>query len=242
MVFIYIYFFLHPLYPGFTNIYLTYSYHLPSGGGRYTKKMEENIMAIYSFIISSFAVVGMLFFKIHMIISERNKQVGIYIDLDGVLAIWRKVSIEATMKKGFFLSAKADLRILYLVRMLKDSGCKVCILSASYNKDTSKEKAQWLKQIGLGDVDYMFVPYGCNKADFIKDKNAILIDDFTNNLYAWQNKRDGLVGVKYYNGINGTKKRWYGNFITCKMTSIQMFNTITELAVRMKLISDANLK
>ena len=199
-------------------------------------------MAIYSFIISTFVVVGMLFFKIHMIISEKNKQVGIYIDLDGVLAIWRRVSIEATMKKGFFLSAKADLRILYLVRMLKDSGCKVCILSASYNKDTSKEKAQWLKQIGLGDVDYIFVPYGCNKADFIKDKNAILIDDFTNNLFSWQKKRDGLIGVKYYNGINGTKGRWYGNFITCQMTSIQMFKTITELAVRMKLIADANLK
>ena len=61
----------------------------------------------------------------------------------------------------------------------------------------------------------LFVPYGVNKASYVKSKmktkNAInvLIDDFTVNLVDWQ--IDNALGIKVLNNINNTKGTWINN-------------------------------
>lgn len=166
------------------------------------------------------------------------KKTSIYFDMDGVLAVWRNVSVEETFTPGFFLSAYVDQKILMVIRMLMDTGYDVRILSIAYNKRCRKEKRAWLNNVGLSKIKSVFVPYGRSKTDYVSEKNAILIDDFTKNLNEWQQCSPSYVGVKYYNGINGTKGTWRGNYITFQMTPGKIYEKIIELAARINLISE----
>ena len=52
----------------------------------------------------------------------------------------------------------------------------------------------------------VFVPYGHDKKDFVDAKDCILIDDFTQNLFSWEEA--GGIAIKYINGINSTNNSW----------------------------------
>lgn len=160
--------------------------------------------------------------------SNLNNLPTIYFDMDGVLAKWRSVSVEETFRQGFFREAEVDLGVLNLIRLLVSVGYDVKILSAAYNKQARKEKKEWLSEIGLGFLDVTFVPYGEPKAAFVSGK-AILIDDYSQNLREWVSAY-GHVGIKYYNGQNGTKGTWNGFSMTCMQGVGDMFQLVTNVA------------
>ena len=147
----------------------------------------------------------------------------IYIDMDGVLAEWNAdATIEDTKKRGYFSKRKPEPSIVDLIKALKKLEAHVCILSAVYqNGYAAVEKSEWLDAIVGDDVDRIFVPYGEDKSDYISGgKGNILIDDFSENLRAWEQSVN--VGVKFYNGINGTKGSWKGRFIRKGMSIGEM--------------------
>ena len=156
----------------------------------------------------------------------------IFVDMDGVLAKWdTSASLEDTYEEGYFSRREEETKITELIRMLKKLGHKVAILSAVYPTGTAAaDKNGWLDKHGLSDIRRIFVPYGEDKAAYIPKQELepmILIDDYSRNLHAWE--QAGNVGVKFMNGINGTRGTWKGRAINHNMTAVEMFAVISPL-------------
>lgn len=137
-----------------------------------------------------------------------------YVDMDGVLAKWdTEASIEETFQRGYFLNREPDYYAIGYVKNLIDAGYDVTILSHAYQNGYAElEKSQWLNKYGLGDVQRIFVPYGVPKLQYVMQKPDtinFLLDDFSKNLREWENQENN-IGIKYYNGINGTHGTWNG--------------------------------
>ncbi len=174
------------------------------------------------------------------------KRIEYYVDMDGVLAVWNeKASEEETHQKGYFAGRDMDIAALSLVRLLKNSGKDVMILSSVYQDDHSaQEKREWLNNAGLPDIKEIFVPYGEDKYRYIKSDETtlpVLIDDYGKNLVDWENQ--GYFPVKYFNGVNNQPKldvidgsvhvkidSWYGASIDSRMTPEDMYKRVTALA------------
>lgn len=166
----------------------------------------------------------------------------IFVDMDGVLAKWNSAaSIEDTYQEGYFLERELEDKIKKLILMLKRTGEKVAILSAVYPTGTAKaDKNYWLDLIGLPDVRRIFVPYGMDKHEFIPclPEPMILLDDYSRNLHTWESA--GFRGIKFYNGINGTKGSWKGAFIRNTMTVEEMYGVV--MSVKYKIGNDKGKK
>ena len=52
----------------------------------------------------------------------------------------------------------------------------------------------------------------------------ILVDDYSRNLHAWE--LAGHVGIKFYNGINGSHGSWKGCAIGSAMSVQEMYDVI----------------
>ena len=163
-----------------------------------------------------------------------EKNIRFYFDMDGVLAKWRNVSIEETYQKGYFAKLTPEFCIVDAVRAIYDMGYDVSILSAVYQDGHSvNDKISWLKENGLGGIPGIFVPYGEKKADYLKKSPgsiSVLVDDFSKNLREWVATGDDFVGIKFMNGINGTKGTWAGYLVSNKMSTAQLVNAITGIA------------
>ncbi len=142
----------------------------------------------------------------------------IFVDMDGTLAKWNSVEYEQLFEQGYYRNLVPNQDILNDVNKLISEGEDVYILSCVLpeSKYALEEKKVWLKQYvpQLKEEKYIFVPYGQNKADYLKEHYSpitnrdYLIDDYTKNLIEW--KEYGGIGVKYLNGINHTRGTWKG--------------------------------
>lgn len=161
-----------------------------------------------------------------------NKEINYYVDMDGVVARWcLEDTTYDTFQPGYFLSRTPEPELVRLVKMLRDKGKNVFILSSVYqNGYAEKEKRRWLSIQGIGDVPKVFVPYGENKADYTDSPNTcnILLDDFSKNLLEWEEA--GNLGFKLYNGINGNYGKWKGNCLHIRMTAETMFRVLTSVS------------
>ena len=153
-----------------------------------------------------------------------------YFDMDGVLARWKDVSVEETEKSGYFRNLDPEPCIINAVLNMHDRGYDVSILSAVYRDGHSaRDKYEWLKAQGLADIPRVFVPYGEKKADYIKANEInILVDDYSKNLHEWAGA--GNVGIKFKNGINGTKGTWKGNSVSHAMSTELLVDTFIAFA------------
>lgn len=159
--------------------------------------------------------------------------VRLFVDMDGTIAKWNNVAFEQLYEKGYYRNLEPDNDILQEVKMFIETGFDVYILSAYLpdvkDEKTGKlikksyaldEKKEWVREYlpELKEKNAIFVPYGTNKAEYLRDnyspvyKNDYLLDDYTKNLDEWTGY--GGTGIKYKNGINGTKGTWKGLFIT----------------------------
>lgn len=145
----------------------------------------------------------------------------IFVDMDGTLAKWNNVEFEQLFEKGYYRNLEPDMEILNEVNNLIRQGEDVYILSAYLTESdyAKNEKQEWVKQYlpELPEEKQIFVPYGTNKAKYLKEHYSpitntdYLIDDYTKNLQEW--KEYGGIGVKYLNGINHTRATWKGLMI-----------------------------
>ncbi len=152
---------------------------------------------------------------------------NIYVDMDGVLAKWNtEATLKDTQQKGYFAAREPEQKMVAFVNTLRKLGVNVCILSAVYtNGYAAQEKNEWLDRVFDEKLDRIFVPYGDNKADYIAaGSESILIDDYSENLRQWESA--GSNGIKFYNGINGTKGTWKGKSINPDMSVGEMIETL----------------
>ena len=140
------------------------------------------------------------------------EKINIYIDMDGVQAVYGKGdSVEEMGKPGYFRNRPVQNNVIELMQALNiDEHINLIILSSVFADDHSVEdKLMWLVEQDLMDVRVCFVPEGERKSDYaIQGGLNILIDDFSKNLFDWESKGVGFVGIKFLNGINGTKGTW----------------------------------
>lgn len=145
----------------------------------------------------------------------------IFVDMDGTLAKWNNVEFEQLFEEGYYRNLEPNKKLLDEVNNLISQGEDIYILSAYLTESNyaKKEKEEWVKQYlpELPKEKQIFVPYGTNKAEYLKEHYSpitnedYLIDDYTKNLLEW--KELGGTGIKYINGINHTRKTWNGLMI-----------------------------
>lgn len=156
-----------------------------------------------------------------------NKNIKLYIDMDGCIAKWNsEASIEETFEPGYFASLEPEENLITAVKLLSEE-YDVSILSAVYQDNHSiGDKLSWLKNNGLGYLEIIFVPYGESKQKYIDHEyTSILIDDYSKNLEEWVMSKN-CFGIKFLNGINATKGQWTGFMVSGKMNSQALFTTI----------------
>lgn len=155
----------------------------------------------------------------------------LYVDMDGTLAEWLNVPIEVVTKEGYFVNLPIVESIVSVInQIIIERLCNVKILTSVFPDNHSiKEKTIWIEKYLPELVNNMiFVPYGSNKNDYINvSSNTFLLDDFSYNLHEWE--KAGGIGIKCYNGINGTKGTWKGYSINSKSSGNVIYNTLVGL-------------
>lgn len=135
----------------------------------------------------------------------------IYFDMDGVLAKWQiDAKFEEIFEPNYFKNLPKWNGYHLLKELLKKYKNKIYILSA-YLTDVPyplEDKNSWLNKFfpEIEKTHRIFVPYGHDKNDFVDAKDCILIDDFSKNLFSWE--ESGGIGIKYINGINSNNNSW----------------------------------
>ena len=142
----------------------------------------------------------------------------LFVDMDGVLAVFNYVNTKVMYGKGYFLNLKPQKNIVKAINSLMDiENLDVFILSAYLVNSlyALEEKKLWLDKymLDLKKENIIFTPVGSCKADYIGgiNKSDYLIDDYTYNLKLWEEK--GGTGIKLLNDLNHTKETWRGNRI-----------------------------
>lgn len=145
-------------------------------------------------------------------------KINIFVDMDGVLALYDKDTVNKMYNEGFFISRPAQKGNLNLVKtLMNDCNVDVYILSSllADSEFILKEKNEWLDK-HLPELPFekrIFVPEGVAKSTFINSKlnglhnsTNVLIDDYTVNLVKWE--EDGYLALKMLNGLNNTNGLW----------------------------------
>lgn len=155
--------------------------------------------------------------------------IKVFFDMDGVLAEFNKnASFEELWEPGYFFNRPAMVNMVEALTMLIESDIGECVYIRSAvlpNGFAAKEKEEWIHKYlpQLSNDHIQFVECGSSKAeglDFSKNK-LFLVDDFSHNLHEWKG-----VGIKVYNGINGTNQTWKGYAIKSDMTPTVIFRQL----------------
>lgn len=156
----------------------------------------------------------------------------IFIDMDGVVAKWEEASLEEMTSPGFFASRKPVASVINAVRRLCDNPEHEVYILSSYLLPISKEeKIKWNElHTRIPEERQIYVKYGESKSEALQKIGGIrpddvLLDDFSHNLHEWKG-----IGVKLYNGINGTHGTWAGFSVHSNMTPDHMALQITAIA------------
>ena len=166
----------------------------------------------------------------------------IFIDMDGVLAEYRKDCNETDLtRKGYFLSLKPEDNMLKAVEMLinsaDDLGFSVHVLTKVYPnmfKYSVDEKLQWRDEHMpyLYDSEFIMVNgEKSEKSQAVKevlnteiDESCILVDDYNSNLFEWSSK--GGTSVKFVNSINDINHSFIGNRISYDMSAFEIYQKL----------------
>lgn len=169
---------------------------------------------------------------------EKNKK-HLYIDMDGVIALWDdyyKYALEDMKAIGFFWNLEPNISLVKAVKILTTQykDIDIHILSAVMNENSKTEKNAWLdKYLPEITADKRhFIRYGKNKADVFsgKDpKNYILLDDYTKNLRQWAEA--GGKGICLLNGENSPSGKWRGDYVYYKTNPEILARTLHALVM-----------
>lgn len=130
----------------------------------------------------------------------KNRKLNVYIDMDGVIADFNN-EVNAldrfATEKGFFKKLR-PMNEFGFNQLINNPNINLFVLSASPNKQADKDKRAWLNyyypQIKKSNIIIMRV--GENKADFMKTKNGVLLDDYGKNCNQWRERGNQAVKIE----------------------------------------------
>lgn len=129
-----------------------------------------------------------------------ESKTNVYVDMDGVIADFNNEpnALERfTNEKGFFKSLKVMNKWAFEM-LMNNKEINLFILSASPNKQADKDKLAFLKFHfpKLKRKQIIFCRNGQNKADFMKTKKGILLDDYGKNCNQWRERGNTAIQIK----------------------------------------------
>ncbi|MBP3896001.1 MAG: hypothetical protein J6D07_06005 [Mogibacterium sp.] len=160
----------------------------------------------------------------------KQDEVHFYFDMDGCLAKWGNCTVEEVATPGYFAGRPGERSLIQAVKDMYQEKYHMHILSAVWQDPHSAlDKFAWLSLEKMSNIDIIFVPYGSDKCDYIDTRyKSVLVDDFTKNLTAWE--AQGHIGVKFYNGINGSNGTWKGISLNNRMSAEEIKSRLVALA------------
>lgn len=167
----------------------------------------------------------------------------LFVDMDGVLAEWKPLTIPIQLPKekiqkilndtlysnGYYRNLHPYKNVVDAIKeLIKENKIDVYILSCYLpvhedypDSNPLLDKNKWLNQ-QFGDLipnnHRIFVLDGEPKVEnipFSLTTNDYLLDDYTKNLNTWIEHSSGAKGIKLLNPYNDTGKTWNGPRITC---------------------------
>lgn len=168
-------------------------------------------------------------------IETKNIKKRLFVDMDGTLALWKQSSsIEDCFYQNYFKDLPPQNSILEGVKrfMKRNPEVEIYILSAVLDTPYAiPEKTEWLQKYipEIKKWNYIFVPYGKDKFNYIKNlnRNDYLLDDYTKNLLSWH--KAGGTGIKCKTMNNHTNKTWNGPYIHVDFPPIIIDETIDSI-------------
>lgn len=129
---------------------------------------------------------------------NRIEKLNVYCDMDGVIADFNNEpnALERfKTEKGFFRKLK-PMNSFALNQLINNKNINLFILSASPNIIADNDKRKWLKKHfpKIKKANIIIMRSGQNKADFMKTKKGILLDDYGKNCQQWRER--GNIAIK----------------------------------------------
>jgi len=148
------------------------------------------------------------------------------VDIDGVLADFnneKNALNRFASEKGFFAKLKPIKNNIEIVRKLVKNN-KVIILSVSPNEQATKDKINWIKKYlpEISKDQIKILKTNQRKVDAIKDKQAILLDDYGKNVKDWL--ESGRIALKISSEHSNKLKSIYQvSNIASAITRLKLF-------------------
>ena len=145
------------------------------------------------------------------------KKIKLFVDMDGTIAKFYHTPnyLEKMYEPGYFVNLKPYAILKTIKQLASKSNIEVFVLSACVQSEYCKlEKVAWLDKY-LPEVDFehrILIDVGENKADFIDydvDTINVLLDDYSRNIYEWNEYDFDNIGIKFVNGINDKTNKQY---------------------------------
>lgn len=192
-------------------------------------------------------------------ISERlDKKKRLFVDIDGTMAEWRKITLvieseedrfdvmqklnDILLTPGYFATLKPQENVIQAIELLSDT-YEVFGLSCYMKKEgvpnPKSEKNEWMdKHTPFIDKDHrIFVPDGEDKMLYIPGGIQIgdsLLDDYSKNLK--DASRAGMIAIKLLNDVNGSKGEWYGPCVSMEYSAAKIASGIKAVVEREELV------
>lgn len=129
---------------------------------------------------------------------NNEKKLNVYVDMDGVIADFNNEpnAIERFKIEPNFFRTLKPINKFGFEQLLNRKDINLFVLTASPNKQADKDKRAWLKYYypKLKKSHIIMCRLGQNKADFMKTKTGILLDDYGKNCSKWRER--GNVAIK----------------------------------------------
>lgn len=128
-----------------------------------------------------------------------ESKTNVYVDMDGVIADFNnepRALERFTTEKGFFKKLHVMNDWAFNQLILNDD-INLFVLSASPNKQADKDKRAFLKYYfpKLKNKQIIFCRLGKNKADYMKTKHGVLLDDYGKNCELWRERGNKAIRV-----------------------------------------------
>lgn len=180
--------------------------------------------------------------------------IKLFVDMDGVVANWRaSSSYEELFERDYFFNLAPESTLIYVLKRIYDEkdGKDIQMFILSKYPEESRfarnDKERWLdKYMPWLPVDRrIFVPDEQSKSKTVISRwnsplttDFVLLDDYSENLREWE--AAGGKGIKFANGINGTKGTWTSDTVSAATSLIKLpvFLHVTVSAPKPRTVSD----
>lgn len=173
----------------------------------------------------------------------------LFVDMDGTLAVWQPATPEELARPHYFAMLPVNGNVVRALQLIhnehNEQDVDIYILSAVLQGTQAEEdKKKWLSARCpyIDSTHQIFVPYGENKAEYVKRllgvslKDSYLLDDYSKNIKEWA--AAGGTPIKLFNGINGKSLMYSGAYTCAWLSPEQMYK---DIATIMRILPDEEL-